>query len=162
MSYRVKRHNSRGAGSYWLMVIFRACICKCLWSPEIDSEESTPSDFVVRARIFNRLWSPGIDSASLCGSEGRYEKWGCRTGPPGWESIPGLLKWSTNMGSGGPVWQIGLQYRPARLGSIPGLHKRFTNTVLEPEFVKLLRSPGIDSQPGGSWAGILKSLWGLA
>ncbi len=27
------------------------------------------------------------------------------------------------------VRQIGLLYRPARLGSIPGLHKRFTNTV---------------------------------
>ncbi len=26
----------------------------------------------------------------------------CRTGPPGWESIPGLLKWFTNKGSGPP------------------------------------------------------------
>ncbi len=30
---------------------------------------------------------------------------------------------------GGPVRQTQLRYRPARLGSIPGLLKRFTNTV---------------------------------
>ncbi len=31
---------------------------------------------------------------------GRYVKQGCRTGPPGWESIPGLLKKRfTNTGS---------------------------------------------------------------
>jgi hypothetical protein len=29
----------------------------------------------------------------------RYVKEGCRTGPPGWESIPGLLKSFTNTGS---------------------------------------------------------------
>ncbi len=36
--------------------------------------------------------------------------------PPGWESIVGLLNRFTNTGSGGPVRQIGLSYRPARLG----------------------------------------------
>ncbi len=30
---------------------------------------------------------------------GRYNKYGGRTGPPGWESIPGLLKRFTNTGS---------------------------------------------------------------
>ncbi len=38
----------------------------------------------------------GIKSASLAG---RYFKKGCRTGLPGWESIPGLHKRSTNTGS---------------------------------------------------------------
>jgi hypothetical protein len=41
----------------------------------------------------------GIDSASPCSLAGRYVKWGCRTGPPGWESIPGLLKRFANTGS---------------------------------------------------------------
>ncbi len=53
-----------------------------------------------KARICKRLSSPGIDSASLCRVTGRYVKWGCRTGPQGWESIPGLLKRFTNTGSG--------------------------------------------------------------
>jgi hypothetical protein len=30
----------------------------------------------------------GIDSASLCSPMGRYVKLGCRSGPPGGESIP--------------------------------------------------------------------------
>ncbi len=34
----------------------------------------------------------GIDSISLCSMAGRYVNQGCRTGPTGWESIPGLLK----------------------------------------------------------------------
>ncbi len=68
----------------------------------------------------------GIDSASQAG---RYDIYGCLTGPPGWESIPGLLKRFTNTGSGGPIRQIRLSYRPARLGeSIPCLLKRFTNS----------------------------------
>jgi hypothetical protein len=33
----------------------------------------------------------GIDSVRLCGLPGRYVKYGCRTGPPGWESIPEKL-----------------------------------------------------------------------
>ncbi len=41
-----------------------------------------------------------IDSTSLCSLAGQYDIKGCRTGPPGWESIPGLLKRSTNTGSG--------------------------------------------------------------
>jgi hypothetical protein len=44
------------------------------------------------------------------------------------ESIP-RNRLRPAMWSGGPVRQIGLLYRPARLGSILGLHKRFTNTV---------------------------------
>jgi hypothetical protein len=40
-----------------------------------------------------------IDSASLCSLPGRCDKLGCRTGPPGWESIPMLLKMFTNTGS---------------------------------------------------------------
>ncbi len=39
-----------------------------------------------RARICKHLRSPGIDSEELI--------------PPGWESIPGLLKRFTNTGSG--------------------------------------------------------------
>jgi hypothetical protein len=41
----------------------------------------------------------GIDSASLCGLAGRYDNYGCRNGPPGLDSIPGLLKMFTNTGS---------------------------------------------------------------
>ncbi len=41
----------------------------------------------------------GIDFASLCSLADRYDKKGCRTGPPGWESILGLLKSSTNTAS---------------------------------------------------------------
>jgi hypothetical protein len=40
-----------------------------------------------------------IDSASLCSLAVRYVKKGCRTGPPGWESIPRLLKRFTNTSS---------------------------------------------------------------
>jgi hypothetical protein len=40
------------------------------------------------------------DFVILCSLAGRYDKSGCRTGPPGWESIPGLLKRFTNMLSG--------------------------------------------------------------
>jgi hypothetical protein len=43
-----------------------------------------------------RLRSPGIDSCTLCSLAGRYMKQGCRTGPPGLELIPGLLKRFTN------------------------------------------------------------------
>ncbi len=46
-----------------------------------------------------RWRSLGIDSASLCSLAGQYVKEGCRTGPPGWESNPGLLKRLTNTGS---------------------------------------------------------------
>ncbi len=41
-----------------------------------------------------------MDSASLCSLECRCNKEGCRTAPPGWKSIPGLLKSFTNTGSG--------------------------------------------------------------
>jgi hypothetical protein len=56
-------------------------ICKCLWSPGIDSQESISPAYVAwRASTINTV--------------------GFRTGPPIWESIPGLLKRSTNTGSG--------------------------------------------------------------
>ncbi len=44
--------------------------------------------------------SRGIDSAILCSLAGRYDKQGCHTGSPGWESIHGLLKRFTDTGSG--------------------------------------------------------------
>jgi hypothetical protein len=44
-----------------------------------------------------RSWSPEIDSDSL--SNLAYDKQGCRTGPPGWESSPGFLKKLANTGS---------------------------------------------------------------
>ncbi len=63
-----------------LTLRYSAHICKRLWSPGVDSEESTSPDYVVwRAGTTNRVAVPA---------------------PP-----------------------------PARLVSIPGLHKRFTNTV---------------------------------
>ncbi len=40
------------------------------------------------------------DSASLRSLTGRYDKEGCRTGTPDWESIPGFLKRSTYTSSG--------------------------------------------------------------
>jgi hypothetical protein len=36
---------------------------------------------------------------SLCSLAGRYVRKGCRSGPPGWESTPRLLKRFTNTGS---------------------------------------------------------------
>jgi hypothetical protein len=51
-----------------------------------------------RARICKRLRRPGIDSGCPC-LAGRYVKQDWRTGPPSWESIPGLLKRFTNSGS---------------------------------------------------------------
>jgi hypothetical protein len=56
-----------------------ACICKRLWSPGIDSEESiSPAYVACLAGTTNRVVVPG---------------------PPGWESILGLLKRSINTGS---------------------------------------------------------------
>ncbi len=43
-----------------------------------------------RARLCKRLKSPV--TASLCSLSGRYVIKSCRTGPPGWKSIPGLFK----------------------------------------------------------------------
>ncbi len=39
-----------------------ARICKRLWSPGIDSEESISPAYVTRARTFKCLWGPGIDA----------------------------------------------------------------------------------------------------
>ncbi len=65
-------------------------------------QEPSKNRFVVRARICRRLQSTGIDSADLCSMAGRYDEQGVRTGPPGQESIPGLLKRFTNTGAGPP------------------------------------------------------------
>ena len=85
----------------------KAHICKRLWSPGIDSEESISPAYVVwraRARICKRLWSPGIDSEEsisptyVAGRAGTKKR-GSRTVPPGWKSIPGFPKRSANRGS---------------------------------------------------------------
>jgi hypothetical protein len=53
--------------------------------------------WVTGARICKRLRRTGIDSED--------------SNLPGWESIPGLLKWSTNTGSaGGPFLFIEIHY----------------------------------------------------
>jgi hypothetical protein len=49
-----------------------AHICKRLRSPEADSKKSIPPAYAV--------WQAGTSNQ------------GCLTGPPGWESTPGLLK----------------------------------------------------------------------
>jgi hypothetical protein len=64
------------------------------------SERESRQCTVFWARICKNLWSPGIDSEeslshSLCSLAGQYDKYG----PAGWESILGLLKRSTNTGS---------------------------------------------------------------
>ncbi len=56
-----------------------------------------------RARSCKHLRSPGINSASLFSLACRFVKQGCPTGPPGWESIPGILKRFTDSGSGPPA-----------------------------------------------------------
>jgi hypothetical protein len=53
-----------------------------------------------RARSCKRLRRTGVDSTNLCSMAGQYVKQGCRTCPPDWESISGLLKRFTNSGSG--------------------------------------------------------------
>jgi hypothetical protein len=58
----------------------------------------------------------GIDSASICTLAGQYDKKGHRTGPPGWESIPGLLKRFTKRAQATLASGIG------SLESIPRLH----------------------------------------
>ncbi len=60
-------------------LLYRFRICKLLRSPEIDSDKSIPPVYVA--------WRAGITNRVL------------RTGPLGWESIPGLLKMFTNTGS---------------------------------------------------------------
>ncbi len=45
----------------------------------------------------NRFWE--TNSASLCSLASLHDKHGCCIGPPGWESIPGLLKRFTNTSS---------------------------------------------------------------
>ncbi len=75
------------------------------WDERIKSWSGKSTEFfgAYWARICKRLKSPVIDSgnrsASLCSQAGRYVTWGCRTGPSGWESIPGLLERFTNTGS---------------------------------------------------------------
>ena len=84
----------------------RARICKRFRSPGIDSKESIPPAYVsLRADTSNRV----------------------ATVPPGWKSIPGLLKRFTNTGSGGLIRQKRFVLRQAGnwfLGSIKGLQIR--------------------------------------
>ncbi len=105
-----------------------ACICKRLWSPEIDSEESIQLAYVAWVCIWRPFKEPrNRVPACLAGTQPYMSYWparlhrlaksipqnrflgfiivykyepGCRTGPPGLKSIPGLLKRSTNTGSG--------------------------------------------------------------
>jgi hypothetical protein len=83
---------------------FRARICKLLWCPGIDSEES----------ILQPMFLAG-----------RYDRKGSRTGPPGWESIPGLNKRFTNAGSS---------------------LSQFLNRQFRARICKLLWCSGIDSE----------------
>ncbi len=66
-----------------------ARICKRLRSPRIDSKESIPPRIDSKESIPPAYLAWRADTT----------KQGCRTGPPGWESIPGLLKRFTNIGS---------------------------------------------------------------
>ncbi len=121
-----------------------ARICKRFRSPGINSEESIPPAYVTWACICKHLRSSGSDSASLCNLASRYNKYGCRTGPPGWESIPGSLKGLQIRALGSrynnqfptrflvpidclkiPAWRWNLRTS----SPIPGLHKSFKNTA---------------------------------
>jgi hypothetical protein len=62
----------------------------------------------------NRL--RGIDSARLCYLAGRYEKRVVVPARQAGNRFLGFLKRFTNTGSGWPVRQIGLSYRPVRQG----------------------------------------------
>ncbi len=61
-----------------------------------SAEKSIPPTFVASSYLFTfmepRNRFRGIDFANLCSMAGRYAKYVCHTGPPGWESIPGLLE----------------------------------------------------------------------
>ncbi len=82
-----------------------------------------------RVRICKRLRSPGIDSASLCRLAGRYDKVAV-TGPPGWESIPGLLKRFTKKGSG-RCWNTNWESRSESLTYISQCNASYVHfTVL--------------------------------
>jgi hypothetical protein len=81
------------------------------FSQGIDSVESLPGvikSIKIQAQgpHFKRLRSPrigfeeSIPSTFICSLTGRYDKLGSPTGPPGWESIPGLLTRFTTTGSG--------------------------------------------------------------
>jgi hypothetical protein len=69
------------------------------WSgrkPEFTSCMAKYKGKLFRARICKRIWSPGIDSASPMYPGGPVQQIGLS---PGWESIPGVLKMLTNTGS---------------------------------------------------------------
>ncbi len=86
------------------------------WTADLKPFNCCTFPLLARARICKCLRSPGIDFASLCSLlAGQYLKWGCRTGPPGRESIHGFLKRFTNSDSCRVVRQPYLTYRPARL-----------------------------------------------
>ncbi len=92
--YWWKYNNFLSKCVWWLAVTHSERICKCLRSPGIDSEESIPPAYVA--------WRAGTTNRVSYG-----------TGPPGWESIPGLFKRFTNTGSGytipGSWWAVNLR-----------------------------------------------------
>ncbi len=68
----------------WSYLFYRRAICRqiLLWL------------WLSRARNCKRLRSPGIDSLESippASVAGRYVKYGCRTCPSGWESIPNIV-----------------------------------------------------------------------
>ncbi len=69
----------------WLAITHNIVVWSC--KKTVDCGVWSSVEFESRARIC----SPGIDSARLWSLLGRYKKKVCRTGPPGWESTPGLL-----------------------------------------------------------------------
>jgi hypothetical protein len=53
---------------------------------------------------------------------GRYDKKGSRTGPPGWEAIPELIKRFTNMGSSlDPGTEQRIRHYYGRIGTEEGV-----------------------------------------
>ncbi len=106
------------------------------------------------ARICKRSWSPGIyEEESIPPA---YVAW--RAGQAGWESIPGLLKRSTNTGSGlmlcvgslSPAMVarnqvgIGLSCRPASLCSLATqFQTRFLESIPRP--IAGLKFPTLDA-----------------
>jgi hypothetical protein len=73
--------------------------------------ESIPPAYVARARIFKHIRSPRIDSKESIPPA--YVA--CRAGTTTY-SFPSPHRLFKNSSSGEPVQQIGLSYRPARLG----------------------------------------------
>jgi len=100
--------------------------------------DSLPSGIESCACNCKRFWSPGIDSASLCSLA---RKLGSRTGPTGWESIPVLLKRSTNTSSGlfSYIWWRRNHFFFSTSISFMSTWRRSINTRNEDEWVKMFQ-----------------------